>query len=323
VSPIYIRPAREQAEHDRLIGFLEAAHDKKYEVLTNKGEARDFALKVGTGTYFPDLILQESKKPVAVIEIETGESTNKLEALAQWVHFGKSKVPFSLYVPVLMYDAARRFCEQHQVAVTEIWTYRPLFDGFDLVRVFHEPQASNKSGKGPAAKVVVMPKVADAPKPQPALEAVEEILARIGSREAAKQASREAARLASKNRASRTQTTPKAPKVAAVAPVAAPPAPAAPVKVAPPAKAAKPTKPTKAAAKAETKVTPKAAKPTTPAKAVKASIKKAPVKKAPAKKAVVKKAVAQKTIVKKPAAKKVAAKKTAVKKKPAAKSKKR
>ncbi len=311
MSPIYIRPAREQAEHDRLIGFLEAAHDKKYEVLTNKGDARDFALKVGTGTYFPDLILQDSKKPVRVIEIETGESTNKLEALAQWVHFGKSKVPFSLYVPVLMYDAARRFCEQHQVAVAEIWTYRPLFDGFDLVRVFDDPQASGKAGKGPAAKVVVMPKVADAPKPQPALEAVEEILARIGSREAAKQASREAARLASKNRASRTQTTPKAPKAAAVAPVAATPAPAAPVKVAPPAKAAK---------------TPKAAaKPAPPVKAAKAKAptKKASVKKAPPKKTVVKKAAAKKTIVKKPAAKKVAAKKTAVRKKPTAKSKKR
>jgi len=321
VSPIYIRPAREQAEHDRLIGFLEAAHDKKYEVLTNKGDARDFALKVGTGTYFPDLILQESKKPVGVIEIETGESTNKLEALAQWVHFGKSKVPFSLYVPVLMYDAARRFCEQHQIAATEIWTYRPLFDGFDLVRVFHDPQASNKVGKGPAAKVVVMPKVADAPKPQPALEAVEEILARIGSREAAKQASREAARLASKNRASRTQTTPKAPKAPKAAPVVpaeATPVPAVPAKAAPPVKAGK------VPAKAEPKVTAKAAKPTKPAPPVKKAAKaKAPAKKASARKVPAKKAVAKKPIVKKPVARKAPAKKTAVKKKPAAKSKKR
>ena len=96
MSPIYIRPAREQAEHDRLILFLEAKYEKKFEVLINKGESKDYALKVGQGTFFPDLILQEAKKPAGVIEIETGESTNNLEALAQWVHFGKAKVPFHL-----------------------------------------------------------------------------------------------------------------------------------------------------------------------------------------------------------------------------------
>ena len=50
MSPIYIRPAREQAEHDRLILFLEAKYQKKCEVLINKGESKDFALKVGAGT---------------------------------------------------------------------------------------------------------------------------------------------------------------------------------------------------------------------------------------------------------------------------------
>jgi hypothetical protein len=194
VSPIYIRPAREQAEHDRLTLFLEAQHGKKLDVLINKGDTRDYALKVGTGTYFPDLILQESGKLVGVIEIETGESTNNLEALAQWVHFGRAKVPFHLYVPVTMIDAARRFCEQNQVTVSEIWTYRTLMDGFDLVRVFHDPQAVAKSGKGPVAKVVEMPKPVEQPKPEPAPEPVEEILARISSREAARAAAKAAAK---------------------------------------------------------------------------------------------------------------------------------
>lgn len=282
MSPIYIRPAREQAEHDRLIVFLEAKFGKKFEVLINKGEARDYALKVGTGTFFPDLILQDAKKPAGVIEVETGESTNNLEALAQWVHFGKSKFPFQLYVPVLAYDAARRFCEMHSVAVSEIWTYRPLFDGFDLVRVFHDPSGVSKAGKGPAAKVVVMPKVADAPKPQPAIEAVEEILARIGSREAAKAAAREAAKAAGKSRPSKVITTmtgppkvdvkppakadPKAAAKAAAQPAAKPaPAPAAKPEKKAPVKPAKPAKAVKVAKAA------KAAKPAKPAKAAKAS----------------------------------------------------
>lgn len=309
MSPIYIRPAREQAEHDRLILFLEAKYQKKFEVLINKGESKDYALKVGTGTYFPDLILQEAKKPAGVIEIETGESTNNLEALAQWVHFGKAKVPFCLFVPVLMYDAARRFCEMHQVTVAEIWTYRPLMDGFDLVRVFHDPQAVAKSGKGPVAKVVAMPKQVEVPRSEPAIEAVEEILAKIGSREAAKAAAKAAARPSVKTIVKSVVPTP-APKPAA------PVKPAAAVKPVP-APAPAPSKPPAPAKKA--------AAPAKPVKPVKKSVKPAPkpapkpVKKAAAKKPVVKKVVAKKAAPK--PVKKVKAAKPTSKPKPTPKAK--
>lgn len=317
MSPIYIRPAREQAEHDRLILFLEAKYQKKFEVLINKGESKDYALKVGTGTYFPDLILQEAKKPAGVIEIETGESTNNLEALAQWVHFGKARVPFHLYVPVLMYDAARRFCEMHQVTVTEIWTYRSLMDGFDLVRVFHDPQAVAKSGKGPVAKVVAMPKQVEVPRSEPAIEAVEEILAKIGSREAAKAAAKAAARPSVKTIVkSAVPVKPAAPVKPVAAPAPAPaPAPSkaaapAPAKPAPVKKAAAPAKPTKPA------------KPATPVKkSAKPAPKPAPK---PVKKAAAKKPVARKVVAKKAAAKpvkKAKAAKPVSKPKPAPKAK--
>lgn len=260
MSPIYIRPAREQAEHDRLTLFLEAKHGTTLDVLINKGDARDYALKIGTGTFFPDLILQESGKLVGVIEIETGESTNNLEALAQWVHFGKAKAPFHLYVPVLMVDAARRFCEQNQVTVSEIWTYRSLMDGFDLVRVFHDPQAVAKSGKGPVAKVVEMPKPVEQPKPEPAPEPVEEILARISSREAARAAAKAAAKPA---------------KFVVVKTAAIPPAPK-------PAKPAASAKPAKAEAKPEVKVEPKVAAKAAVKPVAKPAVK--PVAKVPVKK---------------------------------------
>ncbi len=299
MSPIYIRPAREQAEHDRLTLFLEAKHGKKLDVLINKGDARDYALKIGTGTYFPDLILQESGKPVGVIEIETGESTNNLEALAQWVHFGKAKVPFHLYVPVVMFDAARRFCEQNQVTVSEIWTYRTLMDGFDLVRVFQDPQAVAKSGKGPVAKVVEMPKPVEQPKPEPAPEPVEEILARISSREAARAAAKAAAKPA---------------KFVVVKTAVIPPAPK-PAKAAAPAKAVVPAKPA-APAKAEPKAVSAPAKPAAkvPEKAkpvARPAVK--PVAKVPAK-PVAKKAAKP---APKPAAKAKAVKKAAKPSKPA------
>jgi hypothetical protein len=281
LSPIYIRPAREQAEHDRLIAFLEGQHKSTFDVLTNRGDARDYALKVGAGTYFPDLILMEDKKPAAVIEIETGESTNNLEALAQWVHFGKAKVPFHLYVPEMMFDAARRFCIQNSVTVTEIWTYRSIFEGFDVVQAFTDPQAVSRSGKGPVAKVVTMPKTVEVPRPEPVAELVEEVV-RLRNKSLAR---KEQAKPVRGGKATVVKTEPAAKAAPAPPPVAAPkpakPAkaakaekPAAAPKVAKPvkpAKPAKPAKPTKAAKPAKAVKASKAAKTTKVVKPAKAS----------------------------------------------------
>ena len=136
MSPILVRPVREQLEHDRLIRHLLAKYKRKFEVVANVGEEQLNPVKIGSQTFFPDLVLTTANKKLAgLIEVETGESVNNLEAMAQWVHFAKARVPFHLYVPVQGYDAARRLCEAHHARVTEFWTYRSLLDDFDLVRV--------------------------------------------------------------------------------------------------------------------------------------------------------------------------------------------
>jgi hypothetical protein len=136
VSPILIRPVREQLEHDRLIRFLQTKYQKKYEVVANVGDSQMGPVKLSRpAPFFPDLVLLTGGKISGLVEVETGESTNNLEALAQWQHFGRARVPFSLYVPVPSFDAAQRFCSAYQISVTEIWTYRSLYDGFDLVRM--------------------------------------------------------------------------------------------------------------------------------------------------------------------------------------------
>jgi hypothetical protein len=66
----------------------------------------------------------------AVVEVETGESVNHLEALAQWAPLSKLKVDFLLYVPANMVDVARRLCEDNKVQVTEIWSYHLVGDQF-------------------------------------------------------------------------------------------------------------------------------------------------------------------------------------------------
>jgi hypothetical protein len=158
VSPIFVRPVREQLEHDRLIRFLRGKYGRKFEVAVNVGDEQAAPVKIGANTFFPDVVLTTGKKLSGLAEVESGESVNNLEAMAQWVHFSRARVPFHLYVPVTAFDAARRLCVANQVSVAEIWTYRAAVEGFDLVRSFHDPAAVSGASGHKAAKVIAVVK---------------------------------------------------------------------------------------------------------------------------------------------------------------------
>ncbi len=166
MSPIFVRPVREQLEHDRLIRFLLNKYKRKFEVAANLGDEQVAPVKVGQTTFFPDLVLTTGKKLAGVAEVESGESVNNLEAMAQWVQYSRARAPFHLYVPVTAFDVARRLCDANQVRVSEIWTYRSLADGFDLVRSFHDPSAAagrggpSRSGSGKKKPAAARPAAA-------------------------------------------------------------------------------------------------------------------------------------------------------------------
>ena len=202
MSPIFVRPVREQLEHDRLIRFLAAKYKRKFEVAANIGDELTTPVKLGAATFFPDLVLTDGKKLAGLVEVESGESVNNLEAMAQWVHFARARVPFHLYVPVHVYDAARRLCEANQARVAEIWTYRSTSDGFDLVRLFHDAAAGTSSGRAPS------------PKGKPAAKPVAKPAAKPVARPAAKPAPKPAAKPVAKPAAKAKE--PKAAKPAAV-----------------------------------------------------------------------------------------------------------
>jgi hypothetical protein len=171
MSPIFVRPVREQLEHDRLIRHLQTKYKRKLEVAINVGDEQVAPVKIGALTLFPDLVLTSGRKLAGLVEVESAESVNNLEAMAQWVHFSKARVPFHLYVPVNVYDAARRLCEANRAAVSEIWTYRPSIEGFDLVRMFHDTSASSMTPRAPVRPAAPEPKPrkpAKAAKPAPA-----------------------------------------------------------------------------------------------------------------------------------------------------------
>jgi len=126
VSPILVRPVREQLEHDRIIRLLQVKCRRRYETGMNPGAEQNTGVGSGASPLYPDLVLmspERGRRLQAVVEVETGESVNHLEALAQWTHFSKLRAAFHLYVPFGMVDVARRLCEDNQVHVNEIWSY--------------------------------------------------------------------------------------------------------------------------------------------------------------------------------------------------------
>ncbi len=157
MSPILVRPVREQLEHDRIIRLLQAKSRRKYDATMNPGAEQNAPVKSGSTVVFPDVLLfsqERGRRLQAVIEVETGESVNHLEALAQWAHFAKLRVGFFLYVPAGMVDVARRLCDDNHIHVKEIWSFHTVGDQvrFTLVqRSRGAPAATPRTPRRPAA----------------------------------------------------------------------------------------------------------------------------------------------------------------------------
>jgi len=154
-----VRPVREQFEHDRVIRVLQARYKRKYEVVINPGAEQNASVMVGENAMFPDLVLyspEKGRRLQGTIEVETGESINSLEAMAEWGPFSRLRAPFFLYVPPNSLDTARRLCAELQVVVAEIWTYHTAADQVRFTMVHRDPEAA-----------AVKPVKAASPKPEP------------------------------------------------------------------------------------------------------------------------------------------------------------
>jgi hypothetical protein len=162
VSPILVRPVREQLEHDRIIRLLQAKYKRKFEVAINPGSEQTTPVG-GPPPWYPDLVLQDArgKKLLGVVEVETSESVNHLEAMSQWVAFSRFRTPFHLYVPVSMIDVARRLCQDMQIPVGELWAYSMLGDQlrFNLVQRSAQAAESKPRASAPASRPSATPAV--------------------------------------------------------------------------------------------------------------------------------------------------------------------
>ena len=193
-----MRPVREQLEHDRVIRLLQAKYKRKFEVGINPGNEQAVPVGTGPAAWYPDLVLQSterSRKLLGVVEVETAESVNNLEAMSQWATFSRLRAQFHLYVPQSMIDPARRLCADLQISVSELWMYHMLGDQMRFTLV--QRSATSDGGNSKAARPAAAPAPAPAARPRPSATARPEPVARSSRAAAARPAARRAAPAAS------------------------------------------------------------------------------------------------------------------------------
>jgi hypothetical protein len=166
VTPILVRPVREQLEHDRVIRLLQQRWRRKYVVGINQGSETTASMVHGDTVLYPDVVLAplgKPNKPEIVVEVETGESVNNLEAMAEWIKLGATRAEFHLYVPTGSVDSARRLCTEHKIPVAEIWTFYPVGDQMRFNLVYKAPPQTRAAKR--AAAVAARPTVKAPAKP--------------------------------------------------------------------------------------------------------------------------------------------------------------
>lgn len=145
MSPILVRPVREQLEHDRIIRLLQNKFRRRFDVGANVGAEQVSPVGSAGAVMYPDVVLsslERGKRLQVVVEVETGESVNHLEALAEWSHFAKLRAAFHLYVPSGMVDVARRLCEDNHIRVSEIWSFHNVGDEVRFTMVHRNREAA-------------------------------------------------------------------------------------------------------------------------------------------------------------------------------------
>ena len=200
MSPILVRPVREQLEHDRVIRLLQVRLKRRHEVAINIGQDQTVPVKIGPVQLFPDLVLTADDRGTKLegpVEVETAESVNHLEAMSQWAHLGRARAPFHLYVPASCVEIARRLASENHVHITELWSYHTIGDQtrFTLVQRAAAPEPARRKPEATAKPATAKPAAAKPAGAKPK--------AKTAAGKSAKPAAKAVARKALKKTASR------------------------------------------------------------------------------------------------------------------------
>ena len=62
MSPILVRPVREQLEHDRIIRLLHGKNRRRYDAGMNPGAEQNVGVGSGPAALFPDVVLHSPER---------------------------------------------------------------------------------------------------------------------------------------------------------------------------------------------------------------------------------------------------------------------
>jgi hypothetical protein len=144
---------------------------RKIEVGINPGAEQNVSLGTARKEY-PDAVLfstEKGRKVIGIVEVETGESVNNLEAMAQWAHYARLRAPFLLYVPMGSVDVARRLAADNQIAIAEIHSYHQVGELMRFTLVHRSGPTALDLGPEPDATPAPTSKSKAAPK-KPAVD---------------------------------------------------------------------------------------------------------------------------------------------------------
>ncbi len=142
MSPILVRPVREQLEHDRIIRLLQAKYKRKFEVAINPGNEQTTPVG-GPPPWYPDLVLQDDARQKAAGRGRggngrVGQSSRGDVAVGGVFATADAVSPLR---SVSMIDVARRLCQDMQIPVAELWAYSMLGDQLRFTLVQRSAQA--------------------------------------------------------------------------------------------------------------------------------------------------------------------------------------
>ena len=166
MSPILLRPVREQQEHDHVIRLLQTRLRRRFQIVVNLGDEVT-ALTLGARKLYPDLMLTSTDRANllhTIVEVETNESINHLEAMAEWLPYGRVRAIFHLYVPSGCSEKTQQLCKEKKIQVDEIWSYHAVGDNMRFTLAYRAPQNSGKLARIEQARKTALAKQRAKPK---------------------------------------------------------------------------------------------------------------------------------------------------------------
>jgi len=166
VSPILLRPVREQLEHDHVIRLLRTRLRRRSQIAVNLGDEVT-ALTLGARKLYPDLMLTSTDRANllhTIVEVETNESINHLEAMAEWVPYGRVRAMFHLYVPSGCSEKTQQLCKEKKIQVDEIWSFHAVGDNMRFTLAYRAPEDPRKLARIEQARKTALAKQRAKPK---------------------------------------------------------------------------------------------------------------------------------------------------------------